>query len=80
MFGEHHDLHHEFPEFKDKIHALKLSNMHFARLFEQYHETDRQVRRAEQAVETLDDAPLEELKKQRLSLKDQLLAMLKAST
>lgn len=79
MFGEHHDLHHEFPEFKDKIHAMKLSNTHFARLFDQYHETDRQVRRAEQSVETLDDAALEELKKRRLSLKDQLLAMLKAS-
>lgn len=30
---ENHDLHAEFPEFHDKIHALKLSNGHFARLY-----------------------------------------------
>ena len=29
-----HDLIHEFPEFKDKIHQLKTSNAHFAKLFD----------------------------------------------
>lgn len=78
MFAEHHDLHHEFPEFKDKIHALKLSNKHFAKLFEEYHQVDREVRRIEQEAETASDAVLEDFKKKRLQLKDQLYAMLKA--
>ena len=34
MFGESHDLATEFPEFKDKIHILKMEDRHFARLFE----------------------------------------------
>jgi len=28
-----HDLVHEFPQFRDKIHQLKMSNAHFAKLF-----------------------------------------------
>ena len=26
---EHHDLRHEFPEFVDKIHDLKVRDEHF---------------------------------------------------
>ena len=29
MFGEKHDLNHELPEHKDRIHELKVSNEHF---------------------------------------------------
>ena len=29
-----HDLHHEFPEYYDRIHELKTNNTHFARLFD----------------------------------------------
>lgn len=79
MFGEHHDLIHELPEFRDKIHELKVSNAHFARLFDEYHELDHEVRRIEQGVETPSDAYLEDQKKKRLHLKDQLYAMLKAA-
>ena len=34
MIGEKHDLAHELPEFKEKIHELKLSNRHFQKLFD----------------------------------------------
>lgn len=77
MSLEKHDLHHEFPEFKDAIHELKMSNAHFARLFEQYHEVDHEVHRIETGAETPSDDYLEEKKKQRLQLKDELYAMLK---
>lgn len=79
MFGEHHDLVHEFPEYKDKIHELKTHNAHFSRLFDDYHEVDREVRRIEQDIETTSDAYAEELKKKRLKLKDELFSMLKSS-
>ena len=77
MFGEKHDLIHEFPEFKDKIHELKISDEHFAQLFEEYHEVEHEVRRIEESIETTSDEYLEERKKLRLHLKDQLFEMLK---
>ena len=76
MFGEKHDLIHEFPEFKDKIHDLKMYNAHFSKLFDQYHEVEHEVRRIEEGIETTSDDYLEEKKKERLHLKDQLFAML----
>ncbi|WP_127476993.1 YdcH family protein [Sulfurivermis fontis] len=78
MTVEHHDLQHDFPEFHDRIHALKTSNAHFARLFDEYHEVDRQVRRIEQEIETPSDAVTEELKMRRVKLKGELYAMLRA--
>jgi uncharacterized protein YdcH (DUF465 family) len=77
MTIEKHDLHHEFPEFSDEIHHLKMSDNHFLRLFNDYHEVDQEVHRIEQGVENTSDAYLEEKKKLRLSLKDALFFMLK---
>ncbi|GAA0419377.1 DUF465 domain-containing protein [Cocleimonas flava] len=78
MFGENHDLHHEFPEYKEKIHELKMNDAHFQRLFKEYDEIVHQITRVEQEIETPSDDVIEEMKKQRLHLKDQLFAMLKA--
>jgi uncharacterized protein YdcH (DUF465 family) len=76
-FGEHHDLLHEFPEYNDKIHQLKVSNPEFAQLYEQYEATDQEVYRIEEGIETPSDDYTEQLKKKRVLLKDQLYAMLK---
>jgi len=72
-----HDLHNEFPEYNDEIHALKTSDAHFQRLFEKYHEVNRHVVRIEVQAEVASDPELEDLKKERLLLKDQLHEMLK---
>ena len=79
MTIEKHDLHHEFPEFKEEIHHLKMNDAHFARLFKDYHETDQEVHRIEQGVENTSDDYLEQKKVQRLKLKDDLFEMLKAA-
>lgn len=79
MLGEKHDLIHEFPEHKDRIHELKTNDAHFHRLFENYHEVDHEIHRIEEGVETPTDDYLEERKKLRLSLKDQLLDMIKST-
>lgn len=76
MTLEHHDLHHEFPEYYDRIHELKMGNTHFSNLFDEYHTVDREIRRIEQSVEVTSDEYLEEQKKKRLLLKDQLFQML----
>jgi hypothetical protein len=72
MSLEKHDLVHEFPEYREKIHQLKTSDHHFARLFAQYHDIDHEVYRLEQGAETAAADYLEERKKLRLQLKDQL--------
>ena len=78
MLGEKHDLVHELPEYKDRIHELKMTNKHFLHQFEKYHALDHEVLRAEEGIETVSDEYLEELKKKRLALKDELFSMIKA--
>lgn len=76
---ENHSLINEFPEHKETIHALKVSNHHFARLFDEYHMADKEVHRIEGGVENTSDTYIETLKKKRLHLKDELFAMIKAA-
>lgn len=79
MLDEKHDLVHEFPEHREQIHTLKVNNNHFARLFDEYHDVNHEVRRIESGVEPTSDEYLEDRKKQRLLLKDELYKMLQAS-
>ena len=79
MSIENHNLHNEFPQHKDRIHDLKMNDRHFARLFEEYHDTDREVRKIEEGAEAASDQRLEGLKLRRLHLKDDLLGMLETA-
>ncbi len=74
---ENHSLVKEFPEMKDKIHQLKTSDNHFSKLFAQYDELEHAVHRIESGAEAASDDRLEELKKKRLRLKDELFGLLK---
>ncbi len=76
MFGESHDLAVEFPEYKERIHNLKMEDRHFARLYDEYNEVDGQLHRIEQEIEVHADEFVENLKLQRLHLKDELYAIL----
>lgn len=77
MSLEKHDLIHEFPDSKEAIHQLKTTNNHFAKLFDEYHELDHAVHHFEGGAEQTSDEHLEDLKKQRLNLKDQLSGMIR---
>ena len=77
MFIEKHDMHHEFPEYKEEIRELKMTNAHFSKLFKAYHDLDHEVMRIEEGVENTSDDYLEKQKLKRLHLKDELYAMLK---
>ena len=79
MSVEHHDLHHEFPELHDKIHELKMSNAHFRRLFEEYHELTRDIEKMEDEVTPVATRTEEEAKIRRVHLKDELYRMLIAA-
>jgi len=76
MSIEHHGLLHEFPQMRERIHELKTSNPKFAGLYRQYDETDKEIFRIEEEIETTSDQYAEDLKKRRVLLKDQLYAML----
>lgn len=73
-----HELAEEFPEYRDKIHSLKMSNAHFARLADEYHDVNRRIHRHEAAGGDVSDEAMEAMKKQRLKLKDELFGMLTA--
>ena len=77
MLGDNHDLFHELPEYTDRINRLKATNEHFARLFDEYHQVNSEVERIEENNEGHADFYVEELKKRRLHLKDDLYAMLR---
>jgi uncharacterized protein YdcH (DUF465 family) len=71
-----HELADEFPQDVEKIHALKVSNPHFAKLMDAYHEVNRAVHRAESGVEPVDDFTETKMRKERMALKDEIAGML----
>lgn len=76
MSIEKHNLHHEFPEYDQQIHDLKMNDRHFARLFDEYDTLDKEIHRIEEEIEAASDQRLEDLKVQRVRLKDELYGML----
>lgn len=76
MSEAQHDLASEFPKYKDLIHQLKLSDGHFGRLFEEYHDLNKSIHRAETRVDVISETEEEQLRKQRLKVKDELYQML----
>lgn len=78
MQVEHHDLPHEFPEFKQAIHDLKISSSHFAKLLDEYEGLTKQIEDLELEDLPVDDFTAEEMKKKRVKLKDELYALLTA--
>ncbi len=72
-----HDLTQEFPGMAERIHELKLSDQHFRRLVEEYHQVNDAIHRAETNVEPTDGFHEEDLRKQRLALKDRIAAALR---
>ncbi|QEY26034.1 YdcH family protein [Neisseria zalophi] len=65
-----------FPEYRDLISKLKQEDTHFARLFEEHNQLDDKITGLTNnpVTEGLDE--IEELKKQKLHLKDQLYDIL----
>ncbi len=73
-----HELAEEFPEAAERIHALKVSDPHFARLADDYHALNREIHRAETDIAPVADHVLEDMKKRRLALLDEIAPMLRA--
>ena len=73
---EHHELHHEFPEFIDAMQVLRKSDSYFLQLFDEYHKLTYQVEHLEEEDVPVYDFTIEEMKKKRAKLKDKMYKML----
>ncbi len=77
MLGEPHDLLHEFPELEGKIESMRETNPDFAHLMNDYDDLDARVRQLEELGIPVADETIEELKKERVVLKDRLYVILR---
>jgi len=73
-----HELAEEFPDRIQQMSQMKQSNAHFAKLFDEYHEINRAVHRAEVDVEPTDDLHMVQMRKTRLAIKDEIWSMILA--
>ncbi|MCX6893953.1 MAG: DUF465 domain-containing protein [Verrucomicrobia bacterium] len=75
------DIHHpfvsEFPEHREVIRHLRLSDNKFRQMFEEYHQLDDEICRIEEDVEYATDQQIDELKFKRAKLKDALYALVR---
>ena len=74
-----HELPEEFPDKIQAMHDLKMSDAHFQRLADEYHELNRQIHRVETGVEPTSEQFETELRKKRLYLKDEIASILAAA-
>lgn len=73
---QQHDLHHEFPAHRETIDALRGSDSHFSKLFDDYHAVNSHVQEIEEHDVPIADIEFEILKKKRLRMLDELYAMI----
>ncbi len=66
-----------FPEYRDLITRLKNEDARFDRLFEEHNELDHKIIRLENNPVTSGLDEIEELKRQKLRLKDELYQILR---
>ncbi len=76
----HHPLLKEFPEHRESIQFLKVSNDEFRRMFDEYHKLDDAICRIEEQVDFATDQETDELKMKRARLKDEIYRQLCRTT
>ncbi len=77
-----HDLHSEFPADREILLLLKRESGHFQTLSQRHHDLTHEIYRIEAGLDAASDGRLEELKKQRLAILDEvagLIALKKAA-
>ncbi|MEJ6401592.1 YdcH family protein [Yoonia sp. 2307UL14-13] len=73
-----HELAEEFPDQIERMHSLRETDGHFARMSDEYHALNRAVHRAETDVEPTSDTHMQQLRKARMKLKDEIYSYLKS--
>ena len=65
-----------FHEYREEISNLKAQNAHFEKIFNKHNELDQKIMNAENGLEPLSNIEIENLKKQKLRLKDEVYTMI----
>jgi len=71
-----HALHAEFPDDADALHNLKLDSAHFNNRADAYHDLNREIHRIDSGIEAASGDRIEQLKKARLALLDEIAGMI----
>ena len=66
-----------FPEYRDLITKLKGNDAHFTRLFDKHNEMDQQIKNMEARIVQATAVEIENLKKEKLQLKDKIYTHLR---
>ena len=69
-----------FPEYRDLISKLKKSDLHFQKIFDEHNDLDQKIKNIESGIAVDTSESIENLKKQKLKLKDQLYEILKKAS
>ena len=65
-----HELSEEFPQNVEQMATLRQADTHFAKLSDSYHTVNRAIHRAE-------TDHMQEMRRERIALKDQIAAYLR---
>lgn len=63
-------------EYKELVEELKAKNPRFAKIIERHSELDKKAKDADEGRLHLSDIELDEIKKEKLKLKDEALALI----
>ncbi|MDD2745976.1 MAG: YdcH family protein [Acidithiobacillus sp.] len=78
MQTEHQDLKKEFPQLATRMDVLQQSNAHFAKAFDEFNALTAEIEHIERNDATAGESVLEQMKKRRLALKDEIYRMASA--
>ena len=78
MLSEHHDISHEFPEYRSMLDALRGTDKAFDSLVAKHDYLDDEIRRLEESQLPISDTEIEKMKFERAALKDKIYQALRA--
>lgn len=79
MLSEHHDISHEFPEWRRLLDSLRDTDKQFDALVAKHDYIDDEIRLLEERQLPISDDEIEKMKFQRAALKDQVYQCLRAA-
>lgn len=79
MLSEHHDISHEFPEYRRMIDTLRATDKPFDELVARHDYLDDEIRRLEERQQPISDSEMEKMKLERAALKDRAYQTLRTA-
>jgi uncharacterized protein YdcH (DUF465 family) len=77
MLSEHHDISHEFPEYRSMLDTLRVKDLQFDALVAKHDYIDDEIRQLEERQSPISDMEIEKMKFERAALKDQIYQCLR---